>query len=187
MVVPMDSSLWPNLCRQLRAPVLAGILLTTIGIAGVMTIDIVTFVVAILSILASYDPPTREFDGRSGTRVAPSGARLALAFATSGHGKACLAFRLTFTISNFFAAIGIVLIAPMILARTGNNELILGTVQSMTGVGGLVGGLSPDALGRTQAPDSWGAARLYRHQFAWYDAHRDRPDAGHLVNCGFLS
>ena len=34
-----------------------------------------------------------------------------------------------------------ILMAPMILARTGNNELILGTVQSALGVGGLVGGL----------------------------------------------
>ncbi len=55
--------------------------------------------------------------------------------------KSLLGVQLTFTISNFFDAIGMILIAPMILARTGNNELILGTVQSALGIGGLVGGL----------------------------------------------
>ncbi|MGC9348337.1 MAG: hypothetical protein ACP5JG_09390 [Anaerolineae bacterium] len=35
----------------------------------------------------------------------------------------------------------------MILARTGNNEILLGTVQSLGAVGGLIGGLTLSAWG----------------------------------------
>jgi hypothetical protein len=52
-----------------------------------------------------------------------------------------LGIQLLFTASNFLASIGFVLMAPMILARTSNNELALATVQSFLGIGGVVGGL----------------------------------------------
>ncbi|MEP6984570.1 MAG: MFS transporter, partial [Chloroflexota bacterium] len=38
-------------------------------------------------------------------------------------------------------SLGYPLILPMILARTGNNELILGTVQSVLGIGGVIGAI----------------------------------------------
>src|SRR5262249_45000517 len=38
-------------------------------------------------------------------------------------------------------SLGYPLIAPMILARTGGNEAILGTVQAFLGVGGVIGGI----------------------------------------------
>jgi hypothetical protein len=36
---------------------------------------------------------------------------------------------------------GLILVNPMVLARTGNNELALATVQTAFGIGGVVGGL----------------------------------------------
>ena len=39
------------------------------------------------------------------------------------------------------------LFAPMILARTGDNTLILGSVQSAFGVGGIIGGVLMSAWG----------------------------------------
>ena len=61
--------------------------------------------------------------------------------------KSLLGVQLTFTISNFFFAIGMVLVAPMILARTDYNQLALGTVQSFMGVGGVLGGAILSAWG----------------------------------------
>lgn len=122
------------------APVLAGILLTMIGIGGVMTIDVVTFVLAVAAVLLVVAPqPVRSREG-----AAAAGnlwTESLYGFRYIWQRKSLLGVQLTFTISNFFDAIGMILMAPMILARTGNNELILGTVQSALGVGGLVGGL----------------------------------------------
>ncbi len=42
---------------------------------------------------------------------------------------------------NVTTTFGFTVLAPMILARTGNNSLILGSVQSAAGIGGVVGGV----------------------------------------------
>ena len=50
-------------------------------------------------------------------------------------------------ISNIFGGIFFALMAPMILARTSNNELILGSVQSVAASGVIVGALVLTAWG----------------------------------------
>ncbi|MCA9925030.1 MAG: MFS transporter, partial [Anaerolineales bacterium] len=52
-----------------------------------------------------------------------------------------LGLQLVFFGANFMSAIGFTLLAPMILSRTNNNELLLGSVQSAAAVGGVVGGV----------------------------------------------
>jgi MFS family permease len=46
-----------------------------------------------------------------------------------------------FFLFNVTTTFGFTVLAPMILARTGNNSLILGSVQSLAGIGGVVGGV----------------------------------------------
>ena len=128
------------------APVLAGILLGVIGIGGIMTIDIITFVIAVLAVLLVAIPqPVQSAEGLAG--VGSLWSESLYGFRYIWRRKSLLGVQLTFTISNFFSSIGLILIAPMILARTANNELVLGTVQSAFGVGGLVGGLVMTAWG----------------------------------------
>jgi MFS family permease len=134
---------------MIGAPVLAGILLTMIGIGGVMLIDVVTFLFAVAAVLLVTVPqPAQSAEGM----IAASGLwkESIYGFRYIWRRKSLLGVQLTFTISNFFFSIGVILAAPMILARTGNNELILGTVQSAMGVGGLVGGLAMTAWGGPQ-------------------------------------
>jgi MFS family permease len=120
------------------APVLAGILLTMLGISAILIIDIVTFVFAVLAVAVVFIPqPTESEAGREGRGSLWRESIYGFQYIWAR--KSLLGIQLTFTISNFFFAIGVVLIAPMILARTGNNELALGTVQSFLGVGGVVG------------------------------------------------
>ena len=122
------------------APVLAGILLAFIGISGIMIIDIVTFVFAVLTIAVVFIPePTESAAGREGRGSLWRESIYGFQYIWAR--KSLLGIQLTFTISNFFFAIGMVLVAPMILARTDNNELALGTVQSFFGIGGVVGAL----------------------------------------------
>jgi hypothetical protein len=44
-----------------------------------------------------------------------------------------------FFLFNVTTTFGFTVLAPMVLARTGNNSLILGSVQSAAGIGGVVG------------------------------------------------
>src|SRR5690606_22790632 len=52
-----------------------------------------------------------------------------------------LGLQMTFLGSNFLGGMGMILINPMVLARSGNNELALASVQTAFGIGGVVGGL----------------------------------------------
>jgi MFS family permease len=121
------------------APILAGILIGPLGIGGVLTIDLATFGVALLALVLVYvpDPPETEA-GRAGKgnllKEAGYGFRYIL------DRPSLLGLLSVFFVSNFTGSFGFVLLAPMILARTGNQELILGSVQSMFGVGGVIGG-----------------------------------------------
>jgi len=81
----------------IAAPVLAGLLLAAVGVAGVFVVDIVTFIVAVVTL---------------------------------------------FTVSNFIAVFGTVVVAPMVLARTAGDQLALASVHAAMGAGGVAGGLT---------------------------------------------
>jgi len=49
--------------------------------------------------------------------------------------------------SNLLASLSITILPALILARTGNNSTILGTVQSFSAIGGVVGGAVLTAWG----------------------------------------
>lgn len=122
------------------APVLAAIFLGIIGIAGIMTIDVVTFLVAIGALLLVHIPqPLVTEAGRKGRgsiwKESAYGFRYIL------ERPSLLGLQLVFFVINLILTFGIILLAPMILARTGNDEIVLGSVQSAGAIGGLVGGL----------------------------------------------
>lgn len=55
--------------------------------------------------------------------------------------RSLLGLTVIFACLNFLAMLGLVVLDPMILARTGSDEVVLGSVRSVLGVGGLAGGL----------------------------------------------
>lgn len=122
------------------APILAGILLGVIDIAGIMAIDVVTFVIAIGFLLRVHIPEpetTAEGLAGQGSLVEESlfGFRYILAR------PSLLGLQLVFLGINLIATFSTILLAPMILAHTANNELALGGVRSAMGFGGVAGGL----------------------------------------------
>lgn len=128
------------------APILAGTLLAFIGITGVIIFDIITFIFAIGALLLVHIPnPTRTEEGKEGQggllKESAYGFRYILAR------PSLLGLQLVFFVANFLSAIGFTLLAPMILARTGNNELMLGSIQSAGAVGAVLGGLVMSAWG----------------------------------------
>ena len=52
-----------------------------------------------------------------------------------------LGLQSVFLVGNFFGSLGYAVFPAMILGRTGNNEAIFASVQSIGAVGGVVGGL----------------------------------------------
>lgn len=122
------------------APALAGLLLVSIGIGGVMLIDIATFSIAIAVLFFVHIPqPKRTAAGEEGR--GSLWTESLYGFRYIFRRPSLLGLQLVFFGVNLTSTAGLILAAPMILARTGNDSLALGTVQSAFGVGGLVGGL----------------------------------------------
>jgi len=120
------------------APIAAAILLVYIGIAGVLMIDIITFLAAITMLFFVHIPrPSMTEAGRKG--MGSIWKESLYGFRYISERPSLLGLQLTFFSVNLIATFGNVLLAPMILARTGNNEVLLGSVMSAGGIGGLVG------------------------------------------------
>jgi MFS family permease len=128
------------------APLLAGALLPIIHLTGIMLMDVITFVSAIAVLFVVHVPqPPRTAEGRQGQgsiwKEAAYGFRYIFAR------PSLLGLQLVFFCGNLFAGIAFTVFAPMILARTGNNSVIFGTVQSVGAVGGVIGGVIMSAWG----------------------------------------
>jgi MFS family permease len=132
------------------APLLAGALLPLIGLTGIMTIDVITFMLAIgVLLIVNVPPPARTEAGRQAT----SGGLLheaAFGFHYIFQRPSLLGLQLVFFGGNLAAGIIFTVLAPMILTRTGNDEAALGVVLSAGAVGGVVGGLVMSAWGGTK-------------------------------------
>jgi len=128
------------------APVLAGALLAFIGLTGILIIDIVSFVVAILALLLVYIPqPEITEEGRAGQ--GSIWKESAYGFRYIFDRPSLLGLQLVFLFLNLTLTIAIAVFAPMILARTNSNEVIFGSVQSAGAIGGVVGGAAMGAWG----------------------------------------
>ncbi len=131
------------------APVAAGALLGIIRLSGIMFIDIVTFVFAVGVLLFVHipQPPVTEagLKGR-GSLWSESGYGFRYIFQR----PSLLGLQLVFMVGNLFAALAFAVFPAMILARSGNNSIVFGTVQSAGAIGGLVGGLTMSAWGGTK-------------------------------------
>ena len=124
------------------APAAAGILIGLIGVMGVLTIDIVTFLAAvgILLLVVIPQPPKRE-EKRSMLSDTFFG------FTYISERRGLLGLQLNFFASNLVTGLAFTVFTPMIMLRSGNDTVITGAVQSAFGVGGVVGGLALSAWG----------------------------------------
>jgi DHA3 family macrolide efflux protein-like MFS transporter len=122
------------------APLAGGILLSIIGIVGILVIDVVTFLVAIGALLLVHIPQPRTTEsGREGRGSLWKESLYGFQYILER--PSLLGLQLVFLASNLTASFSFTVLAPMILAQTSNNEIMLGTVQSILGIGGVVGGL----------------------------------------------
>jgi len=121
------------------APTLAGLLIVPLGIQGVMMIDVFTFLFAVGVVTTLTIPSVRddedEEEQQTNWQALSFGFRYLFSNASL---RGLMLVLFAFTMSESF---GYPLIQPMILARTGGNEVTLGLVLSTLGIGGVIGGI----------------------------------------------
>jgi DHA3 family macrolide efflux protein-like MFS transporter len=128
------------------APLLAGALLGVIGLGGILTIDILTFIFAIGALLFVHVPQPQVTEAGRESRGS-LWKESVYGFHYILKRPSLLGLQLVFMTGNFITGIAFAVEAAMILARTGNNEMVFGTVSSAGAIGGLIGGLAMSAWG----------------------------------------
>ena len=128
------------------APLLAGALIGPVGLAGVLSIDLASAAVAILALLLVHVPqPPRSAAGRAGSGNLMTEAAYGFRYIFAR--PSLLGLQMVFLVGNFFNGLAYAVLAPMILGRTGNDELIFGSVQSAGAIGGVIGGVAMTVWG----------------------------------------
>jgi len=121
------------------APMAAGALLGFIGISGIMFVDVGTFLFAIsMLFLVRIPQPEESHEGKQarGSMWRES----AFGFHFLLERRPLLIMLMSFATLNLTLTFAFSIMPPMILARTGTNEVMLGTVMTFFGIGGVAGG-----------------------------------------------
>jgi DHA3 family macrolide efflux protein-like MFS transporter len=141
----------------IAAPLLAGALIGSLGLVGILAIDLVSAAIAITTLLVAHIPqPVRSEAGQEGEgnilKEMTYGFRYIFAR------PSLLGLQSVFLVGNFFASLGYAIFPAMILGRTGNDEAIFASVQSIGAVGGVIGGLIISV---------WGGPKRRVHGVLW--------------------
>jgi MFS family permease len=148
VLVPRDQLDRTNGLRQLArnastvlAPLLAGALLAWLGIATIMIIDLVTFLFsAAVLILARIPRPVQSEEGRASRGHFFDELRFGFRYIFQRPGLRGLMLVL-FGMNTFASLTYFSILPALILKRTTGDEWSLGMVQSVLGVGGVIGAL----------------------------------------------
>jgi DHA3 family macrolide efflux protein-like MFS transporter len=128
------------------SPFLAGALIPLIKIGGILFIDTITFWTAILALALVFVPqPPRTQDGQEAQGGFWKEATFGFKYIFAR--PSLLGLQMVFFFGNLFSGIYFAILAPMILARTGQNTVALGSVQSAGSIGMVIGGIGMSAWG----------------------------------------
>ena len=108
--------------------------------------DVATFLIALLGLLLVVIPkPVVSLDGEisRGNFLKEAAFGFKYIFKRPG----LLGIQAIFLAANLFFGIGYIVIAPMVLAKTGNNSVIYGTAMSAGAIGAVAGGIIMSAWG----------------------------------------
>ena len=140
---------------NILAPVLAGALIVAAGLGGVLTTDLASFAAAVAAILWVRTPPlTKPHPSSLGrSRGIRAAAHIIRAWPLLAH---LLGLQLAMATVG---AVGMVFLAPLILARSGGDAAAVGLVLGFSCAGGVAGGLIMPTLGGAPAR-RWGRVRI---------------------------
>ena len=124
---------------SILAPALGALLLASGGLDLVLMIDLATFAVAFLILMFLIRIPEPE---RQATEEEPFSETCLAGIRYLKDHTAILRITLFLAVINFLAKLGNDgMLSPFILGRTGNNQAVLGMVESFTALGVLAGSL----------------------------------------------
>ncbi|MDZ8104808.1 MAG: MFS transporter [Nostoc sp. DedQUE12a] len=121
------------------APALAGYLYQVIGLLGIWLIDISTFAIAISSLLFAHIPKPSQTDEHENLTHIWQG--LGFGFRYIFERKSLLTLLIISVLFWFAHDVGNSLYSAMILSRTDNNTVILGSLAAAAGFGGVTGAI----------------------------------------------
>ncbi|MGI0487247.1 MFS transporter [Pantanalinema rosaneae CENA516] len=129
------------------SPALAGVLYPTVGLLGITAVDMVTFTIALFTVLLVPIPhrvlqPNSQESEDEIARGQKLWRDTTLGFRYIASQPSLRAMVIVMASFAFLHQISEVLYQPLILARTGDNTQILGIVVAMSGVGGVVGAIA---------------------------------------------
>jgi len=128
------------------APLLAGSVLGIVGVDGIMIFDLFTFAFAITILLVVQVPEPCPSERGGDVETSLWGQSL-YGFRYIMARPGLLRLQLLYATGNLLDYTAFVLFAPMLLARTAGQELVLGTVQSVGAAAGLAGAVVLSAWG----------------------------------------
>jgi DHA3 family macrolide efflux protein-like MFS transporter len=143
MTVAMATS---GAAGPMLAAALMGWLGDTNGLQTILLIDCISLVVGVAAVLVVHVPqPAASAEGEA----VQGGVfqQIVFGFRYILDRPSLLGLQLVFFLGNFFGTVPFALQIPMILSRTGGNEMLLGTVQGIGSLGGVIGGLAISAWG----------------------------------------
>ncbi len=128
------------------APMLAGALLPVIHLSGLLIIDIVTFFFAVGTLLVVHIPqPKLSEEGKQAQGSLMKEAAFGFRYIFTR--PSMLGLQMIFFFGNLFSGIAFTVLSPMILAKTNQNSLIFGSVQTAGAIGAIVGSVAMSAWG----------------------------------------
>jgi DHA3 family macrolide efflux protein-like MFS transporter len=129
---------------QIAGPLLGGLMIAFMGLQTIFLADVLTFIFAIATLLIIHIPKVEKTQEEE--NASPSIFREALyGWTYIRERPSLLSIILFFTTTNFFLTMALVLFSPMILSF--HSAPVLGTLNSISGVGMLVGSLVMSAWG----------------------------------------
>lgn len=136
-----------NALAQIIAPVVAGFLLITIELRGVMLIDFVTYLASLIALSLVRFPKPEKSDGNEHNKGSIwREAAYGWAYITTRPGL--LRLMLFFACTNFVSGLITILVTPLILSTA--SPTVLGTIMTVGGFGMLAGALTMGIWGGPQ-------------------------------------
>lgn len=121
------------------SPICAAALFGFGSLGLIIVVDLISFLFALLVLLSVLKIP-EDIIKKTNRKAVFSGCKEGFLFLKLNHG--ILIIIITMALLNFFSRLTYEnILSPMILMRSSNNSLILGTVNAIMGVGGVLGGI----------------------------------------------
>lgn len=121
-------------------PALAGLLLKEFGTEGVLAVCIGLYLIAIGTVFLVRLPSAA--DGSAHSKEAGTWLSWTAGFRYIASRRGLAGLLILTTVVSLTSAMGYVAVIPLILARSGNNQVLLGIVQSVGAIGGVSGALA---------------------------------------------